>query len=88
MERRTGHQESMERISKNSKVRRKPPNYAESRKVTRKRSRFVRRGATGKGPLQGGTSPVAYSTLNIRSKIELKGRLDQFLFLVSYQSAR
>jgi len=33
MERRTGRQESMERILKNSKVRRKPPNYAESRKI-------------------------------------------------------
>jgi hypothetical protein len=31
-------------------------------RVTRKRSRFVRRGATGKGPLHTGTSPVAYST--------------------------
>ena len=49
MEPRTGRQESMEPISKNRKVCRKSPNYAESRKVIRKRSRFVRRGEVGKG---------------------------------------
>ena len=37
-------------------------------RVIRKRSCFVRRGATGKGPLQDGTSPVAYSTCIIRSR--------------------
>ena len=66
MEPRTVRQEEMEPISKNRKVCRKPPNYAESRKVIRKRSRFVRRGATGKGLLQDSTSPVAYSTSVIR----------------------
>jgi hypothetical protein len=35
-------------------------------RVIRKRSRFVRRGAIGEGPLQDSTSPVAYSTWNIR----------------------
>jgi len=34
MERRTGRQEEMEPISKNSKVYRKPPNYAECRTCT------------------------------------------------------
>jgi hypothetical protein len=37
-------------------------------RVIRKRSRFVRRVATGIGPLDG-TSPVAYSTSHIRSKL-------------------
>src|SRR6266567_3713098 len=36
--------------------------------VIRKRSCLVRRGATGKGPLQDGTSPVAYSTWVICSQ--------------------
>src|SRR5215472_7749188 len=35
--------------------------------VIRKRSRFVRRGATGKGPSHDGTSLVAYSTSYICS---------------------
>jgi hypothetical protein len=50
-----------------SKVCHLTPNYAVCRKVIRKRSRFVRRGAIGKGLLQDSTSPVAYSTWDIRS---------------------
>src|SRR5258708_39460476 len=53
----------MKRISKKSKVCRAAPNFGVGRKVIRKRSRFVRRGATGKGLLQDSTSPVAYSTV-------------------------
>ena len=41
-------------------------------RVIRKRSRFVRLGATGKGSLHDGTSPVAYSTWHIRSKMMRK----------------
>ncbi len=50
MERRTGRQEEMERISKNSKVCRKPPNYAESHRHARKPACVVWEGGNGKGP--------------------------------------
>ncbi len=45
-------------------------------RVTRKRSRFVRRGAIGKGLSQDSTSPVAYSTWHIRSSKEWMLRTD------------
>ena len=48
--------------------------------MIRKRSRFVRRGATGKGLLQDSTSPVAYSTECIRSK------MCTFIFLTDLSS--
>ncbi len=61
MERRTGRQEEMERISKNRIVCRKPPNYAESRRYARKRARTVWEGGNRKGPR--GTSLVPYFIL-------------------------
>jgi hypothetical protein len=64
MERRTGRQEEMERISKNSKVCRKPPNYAESRRVS------FGKGATEEGRVIG-TSLVPYFIL--RRPAEIKG---------------
>ncbi len=71
MEERIVRKEAMERISKNSKVRRKPPNYAESRITASKGAWLVREGAIGNVPE--GNALVAYFTLLVR--IALTGHL-------------
>jgi hypothetical protein len=71
MERRTGHQQEMERISKNRKVCREPPNYAESRTGALKGASQVRRGAVG-NVLFSSNALAAYSTANYAPKIPEK----------------